>query len=96
MPVDYGEFDGRLYVLSYRRPDGTVATFEAVGSKKVATWSVRSAFRESEITVMTVRHCHHVTLRLENAPLGTNIHDHVTGYTFRIDVVGHLPTYEKI
>lgn len=96
MKPDNGDFDGRLYTLSYKRPDGTVVPFEPVGSKRVAARALSSVFTLYEAGRVTPRHRHNVTMRLENAPLGTNIHDHVTGYTFRIDVTGQLPTYEKI
>ena len=90
------EFDGRLYALSYTRPDGAMITTHPVGAKSIAVLAADHAFRESGVIATSRAHQLNVHRRLMLAPLETDIRDHVTQCVFRIDVVGCLPTFEAV
>jgi hypothetical protein len=86
------EFDGRLYALSYIRPDGTRQATEPVGAKSIAALGAERALFESSAPSTSQTHKRNIVERLRRDPVGTDIADWVTGIAFRIDVVGQLPT----
>jgi hypothetical protein len=87
------EFDGRLYVLTYTRSDGTKQTVNPVGAKSIAALGAECAFMELGIMLMSRQHRRNLIESLKRAPLGTDVDDPVTRCTFRIDVAGQLPDY---